>query len=46
MFAQGFKNTIVVGHLEGSFLVVETFNHFQDGSDRSDYYMRELFRRG
>ncbi|HEX7842268.1 MAG TPA: hypothetical protein VF469_32575 [Kofleriaceae bacterium] len=46
VFPQGFKNTIVVGHLEGNFLVVETFNHFQDGSDRSDYYMREMFRRG
>lgn len=46
VFPQGFKNTIVVGHLEGSFLEVETFNDFVDGSGRSDYYSRELFRRG
>jgi len=46
VFPQGFKNTIVVGHIEGRVLVVETFNDFLDGSGRSDYYSRELFRRG
>ncbi|HEU4730972.1 MAG TPA: hypothetical protein VFT22_23925 [Kofleriaceae bacterium] len=46
MFPAGFKDTIVVGHLENNLLVVETFNHFKDGSARSDYYAREVFHRG
>ena len=35
-----FKDTIVVGHLDVGSLVVETFDHFTDGSGRSDYYSR------
>jgi hypothetical protein len=36
----GFKETIVVGHLDIGELIVETFDHFTDGSGRSDYYSR------
>jgi len=36
----GFKETIVVGHLDICELIVETFDHFTDGSGRSDYYSR------
>lgn len=47
MFPAGFKDTIVVGHMDNrNLLNVETFNHFKDGSGRSDYYTSELFRRG
>jgi hypothetical protein len=46
VFPAGFKTTIVAGHFEGGLLRVETFNHFTDGSNRSDYYTSELFRRG
>ena len=46
VFGQGFKNTIVAAHLEGRLLCVETFNDFIDGSGRSDYYTREMFRHG
>jgi hypothetical protein len=35
-----FKETIVVGHLDVGSLIVETFDHFTDGSGRSDYYSR------
>jgi len=33
-----FKQTIVVGHLNGADLTVETFDNFTDGSGRSAYY--------
>jgi hypothetical protein len=36
----GFKETILVGALERGSLVVETFDHFTDGSGRSDYYSK------
>ncbi len=36
----GFKETLVVGHLDLGALVVETFDHFTDGSGRSDYYSK------
>ena len=39
----GFKKTIVTGHLCSGCLIVETFNHFTDGSGRSDYYSRDCF---
>ena len=35
-----FKETIVVGHLDEGSLIVETFDHFTDGSGRSNYYSR------
>ena len=34
----GFKQTFMTGHLNGRLLAVETFDHFTDGSGRSDYY--------
>lgn len=33
----GFKQTLVAGRLEFGALFLETFNHFTDGSGRSDY---------
>ncbi len=33
-----FKQTIMTAHLSGKLLVLETFDHFTDGSGRSDYY--------
>jgi hypothetical protein len=33
-----FSQVILVGHLQGRELIVETFTHFTDGSGRSDYY--------
>jgi hypothetical protein len=38
-----FKETIVTGVLDSGSLRVETFNHFTDGSGRSDYYTRRYF---
>jgi outer membrane protein assembly factor BamB len=35
-----FKKTIVVGHVDAGSLLVETFDHFTDGSGRSSYYSR------
>lgn len=40
-----FKETIVVGHLDEDALRVETFDHFTDGSGRSNYYSRYLMRK-
>lgn len=39
-YSFGFKMTIVVGHLDAGSLLVETFDQFTDGSDRSNYYSR------
>jgi hypothetical protein len=33
-----FSQVILVGHLQGKNLVIETFTHFTDNSGRSDYY--------
>ena len=33
----GFKKTIVIGHLDVGSLLAETFDHFTDGSRRSNY---------
>ena len=33
-----FSQVILVGHLQGKNLIIETFTHFTDGSGRSDYY--------
>jgi hypothetical protein len=35
-----FKETIVTGVLDSGSLRVETFDHFTDGSGRSDHYSR------
>jgi len=42
----GFKETILVGVLDSGSLVVENFNHFTDGSGRSDYYNKGYFCKG
>jgi hypothetical protein len=41
-----FKEVIVTGVLDSGSLRVETFNHFTDGSGRSDYYTRGYFCKG
>jgi hypothetical protein len=41
-----FKEAIVTGVLDNGSLVVETFNHFTDGSGRSDYYTKGYFCKG
>jgi hypothetical protein len=41
-----FKETIVTGVLDSGSLIVETFNHFTDGSGRSDYYTKGYFCKG
>jgi hypothetical protein len=38
-----FKQTIVTGYLAGPYLIVQTYNHFTDGSARYDYYTTERF---
>lgn len=45
----GFKEAIVTGRLDQGSLIVETYNRFKDGSNRSNYYSRGYFclrRRG
>lgn len=44
-FKFSFKETIITGHLCGGCLVIETYNHFTDGSGRCDYYSRDCFCR-
>jgi hypothetical protein len=44
-FKFSFKVTIVTGHLCEGCLLVETYNHFTDGSGRCDYYSRDCFCR-
>ena len=44
-FKFSFKRAIVTGHLCEGCLVVETYNHFTDGSGRCDYYTRNCFYR-
>ena len=36
-----FVETLVTGVLDSGSLRVETFNHFTDGSGRSDYYSKD-----
>lgn len=38
----GFKETVIVGRLMNGALLVETFDHFTDGSGRADYYSLEI----
>jgi hypothetical protein len=41
-YAFAFKETIMVGHLLKGSLMVETFDHFTDGSGRADYYSLDI----
>lgn len=45
VYAQGFKDSVVIGLLESRYLTVRTFNHFKDGSGRSNYDTLEHFKR-
>jgi hypothetical protein len=40
-----FMTAIVTGHLEGTQLIVETFTHFTDHSERSDYYSKDVMHK-
>jgi len=42
MYQLGFKTTIMTGHLQRGYLVVETYDHFTDSSGRYDYYSQYL----
>jgi len=46
IYAFSFIDTILTAVLQGVLLEVSSFNHFKDGSGRSDYHTREYFRRG
>ena len=40
LYQFGFKQTLITGRLDAGLLLVETFDHFTDGSGRSDYFSR------
>jgi len=40
-YSFSFSTVIVVGHLEGAELILETLTHFTDGSGRADFYFSE-----
>ena len=40
-YSFSFSTVIVVGHLQGANLVLETLTHFTDGSGRADFYFSE-----
>lgn len=40
-----FSQAIIVGHIQGKQLIVETFTHFIDGSGRDDYYDTDVMTR-
>ncbi len=40
-----FKETVITGSVNrAGYMTVETFDHFTDGSGRSDYYTKSYFR--
>lgn len=41
----GFSQVIMVAHIEGNQLIVETFTHFTDNSGRSDYYFKDIMHK-
>ena len=40
-----FAQVILVGHLQGRELLVESFTHFTDGSSREDFYSTDTMVR-
>jgi len=40
-YSFSFSTVIVIGHLAGAELVLETLTHFTDGSGRADFYFSE-----
>jgi hypothetical protein len=40
-YSFSFSTVIVVGHLQGAELILETLTHFTDGSGRADFYFSE-----
>jgi hypothetical protein len=40
-YSFGFSTVLVVGHLQGSQLILETMTHFTDGSGRANFYFSE-----
>ncbi len=45
LYRFGFAETILTGHMQAGQLVVQSFTHFTDGSNRYDYLAEETFRR-
>ena len=41
-YSFSFSTVIVIGHLQGAELVLETLTHFTDGSGRADFYFSEI----
>jgi hypothetical protein len=44
-YSFSFSTVIVVGHLSGSELILETLTHFTDGSGRADFYVSETMKK-
>lgn len=40
-YSFSFSTVIVIGHLAGAELILETLTHFTDGSGRADFYVSE-----
>jgi hypothetical protein len=40
-YSFSFSTVIVIGHLQGADLILETLTHFTDGSGRADFYFSE-----
>jgi hypothetical protein len=41
-YSFSFSTVIVVGHLQGTDLILETLTHFTDDSGRADFYVSEI----
>jgi hypothetical protein len=44
-YSFSFATVIVVGHLSGEELILETLTHFTDGSGRADFYFEETMKK-
>jgi hypothetical protein len=44
-YSFSFSTVIVVGHLQGAELILETLTHFTDGSGRGDFYFSESMKK-
>jgi hypothetical protein len=43
--SDGFKSTILTGHLNGQNLIIDDFNVFEGGSGRSPYFTEGTFNK-
>jgi hypothetical protein len=44
-YSFSFSTVIVIGHLAGKDLILETLTHFTDGSGRADFYFSETMEK-